>query len=377
MEDEVVWVGPYPAHYTRVFHEEIQERWSGLFRFIYVVRRGRAGGRSYERGNLPNQATVVQGKAIASRVGQVTRHLKRIDPRMLVVSGHSPPAVAWAGAWGLARSRKVAYRSDTNLVDVLRSRSLPRRIFHLLFLGRMMFRFIDVLLYAGTLNRLYYRWAMGKQTEVTREVRLPLPHSMPSVVAGSQEANPGATGNEPVTFLFMGRLAAEKSVHSLVEAARCLPAPTPQWRILIAGDGEERAILEERAAKYDLVNRLEFLGEIESTDRWNVYRRADVFVLPSSSEPWGIVVNEALSSGLTVLAPYWVGAVSDLVVDGYNGLVLDSNSPEALAEGMQQLVDNPELVRKMGQRGPDIVSSGRWNVEGSIEGMEKVLHELL
>jgi glycosyltransferase involved in cell wall biosynthesis len=77
-----------------------------------------------------------------------------------------------------------------------------------------------------------------------------------------------------------------------------------------------------------------------------------------------------------VIAPCWVGAAQDLVVDGYNGVVLDSNAPAALAAGMEIFLDDPGRAAEMGSRGPEVVSAGGWDLDGAIERTAVVLEAL-
>lgn len=376
MAGEVVWAGPYPAHYSRSFHRALEERRPDTFHFLYVVRPGREAGRSYERGRLPEARTVVDGAAVLATLDETLRVLRDVDPAAVVVNGHSPPALAGAAIWGLARGRKVAYRSDTNIVDLFRRRSAARRGFHRL-LGRSLLRSVDVLLHVGTLNRWYYRWATGCAAVELTELRVPHPLTLAADTGASTARDDSDRGSEDVlTFLYLGRLAPEKSVGNLILAAHRLAGNFRSWRLLVAGDGQEADSLRRSCEDLGLEGHVEFVGAVESDARAAVFGRADAFVLPSVREPWGLVVSEALYSGLPVIAPCWVGSVQDLVVDGYNGIVLDSNSPRALARGMELFLEDPGRAAEMGARGPEVVSAGGWTLEGALEQMDDVLEAL-
>jgi glycosyltransferase involved in cell wall biosynthesis len=81
-----------------------------------------------------------------------------------------------------------------------------------------------------------------------------------------------------------------------------------------------------------------------------VYRLGDVFVLPSRGpgETWGLAINEAMACGRAVVASTKVGCAPDLIEDGTNGFVFESENEEALAETLQLLVDRPDLRARMG-----------------------------
>jgi glycosyltransferase involved in cell wall biosynthesis len=102
-------------------------------------------------------------------------------------------------------------------------------------------------------------------------------------------------------FLFLSRIHPKKGLESLIEAwARVRPAG---WELVIAGPDERghRAAIEKRAKALGADAAIRFLGPISDTDKWELYRSADVFVLPTVSENFGVVVAEALASGVPVI----------------------------------------------------------------------------
>lgn len=367
MTSEIVWIGPYPAHYTRRFHRAVEERWPGRFRFVYVHRLGR-GDRGYETGELPQRTVVLTDSGAVTKVIDV---LSPLDDPIIVVNGHVPAPLAAALVWTLARGKRLVYRADTSLIDVLRTRNFARKLFHRT-LGRTVLSRAAAILPIGSQNRAYYRWAIGAGFEDIETFRVPYPHAMTPGPGTRGRIGPG----EPLTFLYLGRLVSEKAVRALIRAASLLGDRAGGWRLLVAGDGPERDRLEDMVQHRGLEDRVVFLGEVESAGRSEVFEDADVFVLPSEREPWGLVVNEALSAGLPVIAPYWIGAASDLLVDRYDGRVLSSNDPGEIADAMAAMVDDPGRVSRMAERGRDLVVEGGWTLEGALDGLADMLSTL-
>lgn len=95
----------------------------------------------------------------------------------------------------------------------------------------------------------------------------------------------------------------------------------------------------------------------DSHDLFELYERADIFALPSRGECFGLVFAEALASGLPVVACN-VGAVSEMVVDGYNGLLVPPGSPTELATALRTLIERSDLRRSMGERGLRMAQRG-------------------
>jgi glycosyltransferase involved in cell wall biosynthesis len=100
-------------------------------------------------------------------------------------------------------------------------------------------------------------------------------------------------------LLFVSRLAREKNVDLLLDAVRASSVPV---RLVIGGDGPERAALQERAAECGIADRIVFLGSVERHKLPDLYASADAFVFPSITETQGLVLVEALAAGALVIA---------------------------------------------------------------------------
>ncbi|MBC7351309.1 MAG: glycosyltransferase family 4 protein [Thermogutta sp.] len=151
-------------------------------------------------------------------------------------------------------------------------------------------------------------------------------------------------GNEPV-ILFVGRLINKKGVDILLEAFARVVQNVPS-QLLIAGDGPERTKLEEQAARLRVNDRVHFVGFQQPKDLPRFYCAADLFVLPSRTEPWGVVVMEALASGLPVVVSNLVGCYPDVINDDQVGRVVAPEDPHSLAEAMRDyLLKRPDKNR--------------------------------
>lgn len=375
MDSDIAWVAPFPAHYTRALHVTMEERWPGTFTFLYVCRPGRRG-RSYEIGDLPGSSVVIDEGSAWAGIAYISRTLSELAPETVLVNGHAPTPIGWAILWTLFRQKKLVYRSDTSLMDVVRHRSWWRKLFHRI-LGQTLLGRASALLPIGSQNRQYYRWAIGRDLPSQEQIRVPNPHTMSGSPRQEERVRSSAHAeDEAVTFLYLGRLAPEKGVDRLIRAAALLESRTADWCLRVVGSGPEGSALATLARRLELNGRVEFPGEIASGARARVFAEADVLVLPSHQESWGLVVNEALSAGLPVIAPYWVGAAADLLVDGYDGVVLPSNDPRAIATAMASLVEEPDRIPAMGERGRELVEAGGWTLEGALDGVERLLHAL-
>jgi glycosyltransferase involved in cell wall biosynthesis len=135
--------------------------------------------------------------------------------------------------------------------------------------------------------------------------------------------------------LFCAKLQPWKGPMDLLEAFA--KANVPCSYLVFAGDGPERSKLEFRATELGLIERVRFLGFLNQSQLPATYCAADMFVLPSKFEPFGLVVNEAMLCGLPVAISDHVGAKFDLVRPDENGYVFPAGDVEALAGILREI----------------------------------------
>lgn len=159
----------------------------------------------------------------------------------------------------------------------------------------------------------------------------------------------------PFHAFFVGgldRAHAFKGVPVLLSAI----ARVPELRLRIVGDGDLRSAYERRTHDLGIADRVEFLGAVSDAELPEIYRSADVLVLPSTarSEAFGIVLLEAGASGIPVIASDLPG-VRSVVVDGATGLLVPPGDAAALAERLAMLARDHGRARRMGAAGRDRV----------------------
>jgi glycosyltransferase involved in cell wall biosynthesis len=149
-------------------------------------------------------------------------------------------------------------------------------------------------------------------------------------------------------FLFVGRLVEAKGVFELVEAyAQMHEEVRSQVGLVFVGEGDARIDLMKLSAKAS-PGKVQFLGFVHREQLPELYALADALIFPTHSDPWGLVVNEAMSCGLAVVATSVAGCVADLVQDGWNGFVVPREDPAQLAASMTHLAADSELRLRMG-----------------------------
>lgn len=148
------------------------------------------------------------------------------------------------------------------------------------------------------------------------------------------------TRGEGVRFVSVGRLVPEKGHDVLLEAFARVAGEIPGARLTIVGDGVRRTALESQAASLGIGDRVRFTGALAGDDLAAELAGADVFVLPSRSEGFGVVLVEALATGMPVVATR-CGGPEDIVADDM-GLLVEPGEPDALARGMLAVAERLE-----------------------------------
>lgn len=154
-------------------------------------------------------------------------------------------------------------------------------------------------------------------------------------------------GDEVCRFGYVGRLVAHKNVDIAIRALAELVGRGVKATLDIVGRGPEEKRLAALAEACGVGGNVRFRGFLVDKDKVEAYRNMDVLVLPSRYEPWGLVVNEAMASGLATIVSDEVGARHDLVKDDC-GLVVKTGDVVALADAMGKLATDAAKRRAMG-----------------------------
>lgn len=163
------------------------------------------------------------------------------------------------------------------------------------------------------------------------------------------------------TLLFVGRLERRKGLEELVRSFVRLKAERPALRLLVVGDGPERARCQELLPATLRADAL-FLGQVPHEDLPRFYASADVFVAPAlGGESFGIVLLEAMAAGLPVVATTIPGYAS-VVSDGVEGRLVEPGSGRALADALDALLENPALRAAMADEGRRTAGRYDWPV---------------
>ncbi len=367
----VIWIDWYCYHVSRfraLFeHKSFQRQVSGIELVGGCgVHRGMQF-RDAERADLPIHSLFPN--ADWDQTGQmklawaVWRKLDQLRPSSVLVPGwYTAPALA-AAIWARLHGRRSILMSETTEQDHCRvwwketiKRLLIRLLFdfavtggepHVRYLTRLGFPIDRIARYYDVVDNLFYREQADRARQISEHNRI--------------------LGLPPLYFLYVGRLAPEKNIGASLRAFARYRESGGTWSFVLVGDGPERAALEHLSGELGISEHVQFTGQRAAMDIAVYYALAGCFILPSIREPWGLVVNEAMASGLPLIVSNRCGCAEDLIESGGNGYLFDPRNDGELAALMLTVATSSQAtLDRMSQRSQEIIanySTGHWAAE--------------
>jgi len=186
--------------------------------------------------------------------------------------------------------------------------------------------------------------------------------------ASAQDRTKKPSPDGKYTILSAGRLVEKKGVTYLIEAMPMILEKLPQVRLVVVGDGSEEQRLKEQAKRLMLDASVEFIGSVTNAELPRFYNNADLFVLPSiidsrgDTEGLGVVLLEAMACRTPVIGSR-VGGITDIIKDGFNGLLSEPKDAQDLASKVVELLLDEELRQRFADNGLKTVTDRfSWDV---------------
>jgi glycosyltransferase involved in cell wall biosynthesis len=294
----------------------------------------------------------------------VVRHLWRDRFDAVIVHGWAYATHWLAFMTARLRGLPLMIRGESN---GLREPTGVKGVVKRMVLGRL-FRRTAAFLAIGSLNRKFY---LDYGVPAHRIFHAPYCvdnefFQRAAAALGPMRATLRAEEGIPVdcaVFLFCGKLTPVKRPLDLLAAFEALEG-RDRAALLYVGDGPLRGAIEERARAAGMAN-VRVTGFRNQTELPRYYALADVLVLPSAFEPWGLVLNEALNFGLKVIASDQVGAAADLVRPQETGAVVRVGDVGALASSMHRCID----ASQHWPQGESKRCIDEWSIDNCVSGI--------
>ena len=174
-------------------------------------------------------------------------------------------------------------------------------------------------------------------------------------------------------ILHAGRLGYEKKIDVVLDAFKLVLTKCPEAILWIAGGGPADESLKKKAEKNGISGKVRFLGMVDRKELAKIYREADVFVTASTMETQGLVILEAMASGLPVVGVK-AFAVPDVVKHGTNGYLVMPGGAKDMAEKTAKILQDLKLQKKMGKASRE--AAQKHDITICVRKMEKVYRSL-
>ncbi|HEV3271721.1 MAG TPA: glycosyltransferase [Candidatus Methylacidiphilales bacterium] len=337
---------------------------------VYAWEKNSTAG-TFRRVTLVEQGTS-EGVGRSELVGRLERVLDEFGPGVVVVPGWASPAAWGAMDWCARRGVPMVCMSESTEWDE------PRTGWKEWIKRRLVGLFSSALV--GGKRHSDYLTKLGMPAE-----RIFMGYDAVDNRFFSEKAKEiGACGGEARRkhglpedyFLASARFVEKKNLPRLLEAYALYrgSCETP-WPLALLGDGLLRGALESQLGALGLRDHVMMPGFKQVSDLPAYYALAGAFIHPSTVEPWGLVVNEAMASGLPVLVSNRCGCVPELVSEGVNGFTFDPLNVKELAQKMAQ-VSAPGFPRTVfGAKSSEIVAE--WGCERFARGLSEAIEVAL
>lgn len=316
--------------------------------------------REWKVDNMPMQIITVQDNTLeessASQVcGRLVSLLNQLKPGVVVVAGYSEPAMRTAAGWARKNGVHSILLSESNYVD------RPRMWLKEKLKGHWIKKHFDAAFVGGAKSAEYLEGLGFPRNRIWRGYDVVdndyFYRSSEKIKKNEKHLRTQLELPENY-FLYVGRFSPEKNLIRLLEAYKryCTESSSEPWNLVMVGSGPQEQELKSRAKELGLKS-VKWCGFKQYYELPPYYALASCFILPSVSEPWGLVVNEAMACGLPVLVSEKCGCIPDLVFPGVNGHVFNPYDTVDIAYYMKLASSGEIDHREMGMASTRIVSN--------------------
>jgi len=305
-----------------------------------------ARGHSPELVALRDSILALRARAIGVTVHGLNAHGRRVGAAMVVhqlVRGgkadvvHANESHALTAAWLARVHKKVPLLVSRRVIFALSSNSAALRRYRAAAQILAVSQCVkNVVIHAGL--------PPGSVTIIPVGVNIPPPPSMQGRLAARRKL--GLTHEDAVLLGNVAAFTIEKGQPLLIRAFHSVRKQFPNCRMLLVGDGPERAKAQALVTQLQLDSAVHFAGFVDDVD--TVYAAIDLFAFPGLADAMPTVLLAAMAHGLPVVG-FALGGVPEALEDGENGLLVVEPEPKALAEAISRLLGSPADAKRMGE----------------------------
>lgn len=356
-----------PTPYILGFLQELEANWAGTIDVVFLKE-------NYTQDwdvTMPASYTILSS-ALIKTVGYLVRQISKNKYSMIHIAGWSNPVCFYLLFWARIKRTPISVESDTQFNPYTRVwKKLLKR-----FLYPTLFALPTIFMPGGT-RQFNYLKHYGVPTDkiVVAQMTVDVKnlkrqtYSINEIERLAFREKHGAQ-NHDVVFLFVGRLIKCKKLDDLINAFQALQSqPAKLW---IVGSGDQEDYISICAQS---IPGIHYFGRESGERLTRLYDAADVFVLPSLVEQWGLVVNEAMATGNALIVSEQVGCVDDLIIHEKTGLLFPPTDISALVIAMKRMILETEFRERLAIQAKEHISV--WTLENLARNVVRAWESML
>jgi glycosyltransferase involved in cell wall biosynthesis len=370
----IVWLVNNITHYHRIRADAFARQWAGSFTILELSNKDDLSVLKGAACDIARTITLFPGTALSeiprARIrASLLAALERIGPDVCCLNGWNLPGTAIMLHWSLLRNIPCVLMSDSNEHD-------GPRIWWKDAVKRCFVTQCDAAFVGGSGSRQYVN-LLGMSAESIYDGYDVVDNEHFRLGAEKARASDGAIrgslGLPRQYFLACARFEQKKNLRRLIEAYAEYVQQTGvcSWSLVIAGDGPSRGELQLLAKAQGVAEKVIFKGFVGYEDLPAIYGLARALIHPSTTEQWGLVVNEAMAAGLPVVVSNRCGCVGDLVTNGLNGFTFNPWSTEEITRVLLYAFQQCEYLPQMGRESAAIIET--WGPERFARHLYKAI----
>jgi len=298
--------------------------------------------------------------------------LDDLNSDVIGVNGWSLPGSTEALSWAVRRGRPAIVFSESNEFDS--RRYWPREL-----LKKVILKGFSCAMVGGQSHRRYLRSLGFPDNRIFDGYDVVANEHFSMEGAQSRVTNFLKEKGLPKRyFLTCSRFALKKNLETTINAFHRYRASSKEvepCELVIIGSGETEGRLRQAVQRNGILDVTHFVGAVPYEELPAYYASATAFIHASTVEQWGLVVNEAMASGLPVLVSRTCGCAEDLVEEGANGFTFDPLDAETAAKALAEISKNEELRQRMSRRSKEIIR--HWSPARFAHGCRAAIHQAL
>ena len=280
--------------------------------------------------------------------------LNRINPDLILCGGYNYLASWQTAIWAKSHGVPILLWTESTANDQRNERALIE------FLKTRFSRLCDGFVVPGTASAHYLKnrgVADDRIFHAPNAVDIDLFSRLAQESRTREDELRAELALPPRYFLYVGRFVKEKGLFDLLQAyAQQDFHLRNEVGLVLVGDGVDRVELMRQASRIK-PGTIRFAGFVQREGLPALYAFADALILPTHSDTWGLVVNEAMACALPVIVTNVAGCARDLVKDGWNGFIVPPADSARLSSAMARLAADSKLRRQMSVRSQQIIQA--------------------